>query len=102
MVIGFKGSSLFDPRLSDALLYGDLDILFGAEITLGGLDGRVPEQKLDLFQAAAILPAQLGAGAPGCVTPQEANWSRFNSSWVTCPYKRRNFTSVVSSASVRR
>jgi hypothetical protein len=47
---------------SEVVVYGDLDILFGAQITLGGLDGRVPEQKLDLLQIAAVLAAELGAG----------------------------------------
>jgi hypothetical protein len=55
---------------SEVVVYGDLDILFGAEITLGGLDGRVPEQKLDLFQAVAILPAELGPGAAQIVRPE--------------------------------
>ena len=55
---------------SEVVVYCDLDILFRAEITLGGLDGRVPEQKLDLFQAAAILPAELGAGAAQVVRPE--------------------------------
>jgi hypothetical protein len=58
---------------SEVVVYGDLDILFGAQITLGGLDGRVPEQKLDLLQIPAILPTQFGAGAAevvGAVAPR--------------------------------
>ena len=52
------------------VVYGDLDILFGAQITLGGLDGRVPEQKLDLLQIAAVLPAELGAGTAQVVSAE--------------------------------
>ena len=48
---------------SQIVVHRDLDILFGTEISLGGLDGRVPQQKLDLFQIPAILAAELGAGA---------------------------------------
>ena len=38
---------------SQIVVHRDLDILFGTEISLGGLDGRVPQQKLDLFQIPA-------------------------------------------------
>jgi hypothetical protein len=34
----------------------------GAQIPLGGLDRRMPQQKLDPLQVSAVLPAQLGAG----------------------------------------
>jgi hypothetical protein len=59
---------------SQVVVHRDLDILFGAERTLGGLDGRVPEQELDLFQIPSVLPAELGAGAaqvwaPKCSIP---------------------------------
>ena len=48
------------PRLSLTAIY---IILLRSQIALGGLDREVPEQKLDLLQIPAILPAQLGAGA---------------------------------------
>jgi len=44
------------------VVHRDFDILFGAEIAFGGLDRRVAEQELDLFQIPAILAAELGAG----------------------------------------
>jgi hypothetical protein len=36
--------------------------LLGAEIPLRRLDRAMPQQKLDLLQVAARLPAELGAG----------------------------------------
>jgi hypothetical protein len=42
------------------VVYGDLDILFGAKITFGGLDGGVSQEELDLLQIPAILPTQFG------------------------------------------
>jgi hypothetical protein len=45
---------------SQIVVYRNLYILFGAQITLGGLDGRVPEQEFDLLQIPSILPAELG------------------------------------------
>ncbi|MDX6461747.1 MAG: hypothetical protein QOE55_5444 [Acidobacteriaceae bacterium] len=52
------------------VVYGDLDILFGAKITLGGLDGGVSQEELDLLEIPAILPAQLGAGTAQVVAPK--------------------------------
>ena len=48
----------------DRVIHSDSDLLFRPEIPLGGLDGRVPEQELDLLEIAARLAAELGAGAP--------------------------------------
>jgi hypothetical protein len=48
---------------SQVVIHCHLDILLGAQIALRGLDGRVPQQELDLLQIPTILPAQLGAGA---------------------------------------
>jgi hypothetical protein len=47
---------------SQVIVDRDLDILFGAQIAFGGLDGGVAEQELDLFQIPAVLPAELDAG----------------------------------------
>jgi hypothetical protein len=38
---------------SDTVIYGRCDPLGAAEVTLGGLHGNVPEQKLNLLQFAA-------------------------------------------------
>ena len=43
---------------------GDGDLLLGPQVALGRLDGRVPQQKLDLLEVPAILPAEPGAGPP--------------------------------------
>ena len=48
---------------SQIIVHCDLYILLGAKITFCRLDGRVPEQELDLLQVAAVLPAEPGAGA---------------------------------------
>jgi len=48
---------------SQVIVHRDLDILLGAQIPLGRLDRRVPEQEFDLLQIAATLAAELGAGA---------------------------------------
>jgi hypothetical protein len=34
---------------SEVVVYGDLDILFGAQIPFGGLDGGVSQQELNLL-----------------------------------------------------
>jgi hypothetical protein len=47
----------------DAVIDGLDEILFGAEVAFGGLDGGMTEEQLNLFQFPARLPAQLGAGA---------------------------------------
>src|SRR5258708_4981155 len=39
------------------------DMLLRAQMPLGRLVHRVPEQELDLLEIAAVLPAELGAGA---------------------------------------
>jgi hypothetical protein len=44
------------------VVHRDLNILIGAQIPLGGLDGGVTEQEFDLLQIPAILAAQFGAG----------------------------------------
>jgi hypothetical protein len=46
---------------SKVVVHRDLDILLGAQIALRGLDGRVPQQELDLLQVAAVLPTQFRA-----------------------------------------
>src|ERR1700722_12480667 len=51
------------PLQSKVVVHRDLDILLGAQIALRGLDGRVPQQELDLLQVAAVLPTQFRAGA---------------------------------------
>ena len=52
----------------DAYLHPVIDgldeILFGAEVAFGSLDGGVAEQQLDLLQFPARLAAQFGAGSP--------------------------------------
>jgi hypothetical protein len=55
------------PSLSGSeaqiIVHSDLNVLLGAEITLGSLDRGVAEEEFDLLQIAAVLPTQLGAGA---------------------------------------
>lgn len=43
------------------------EILFAAEIVFRGLDGCVPQQKLDLLQFSAAIMAQLRTGSPQIV-----------------------------------
>jgi hypothetical protein len=43
----------------EVVVYRDLDLLLGAEVAFGGLDGGVAEQELDLFQVSAALSAKL-------------------------------------------
>jgi len=40
------------------------EILFAAEIALGGLDGCMPKQELNLFKLTAAVMAQLRTGSP--------------------------------------
>ena len=55
---------------SEIVVYGDLDILLGAQIAFGRLDRRVPQQELDLFEIPAVLPTQLGAGTTQIVAAE--------------------------------
>jgi hypothetical protein len=41
------------------VVYGDFDLLLGAEVAFRGLDGGVAEQELDLFDISAVLAAEL-------------------------------------------
>jgi hypothetical protein len=50
------------PLKSEVVVHGHSDLLVGAQIPFGGLDGGVAEQELDLLQIAAILPTQLCTG----------------------------------------
>jgi hypothetical protein len=52
----------FDSK-HQIIVHSDLDILLGVQIPFGGLDGRVPEQKLDLLEIPAALAAEFGTGA---------------------------------------
>ena len=65
---------------SEVVVYGDLDILLGAQVPLRCLDGGVPKQKLDLLEIAAVLAAELGAGAAEVVGAEVLD-SRFV--WMT-------------------
>lgn len=51
----------------DAVVDGVSESLFGYEVAFGGLDERMFEQELHLFQVAADFCAQPGAGAPEVV-----------------------------------
>ena len=44
---------------TDCIIHSNGDLLLGTEIAFGGLDGRVPEEELDLLEIAAGLPAEL-------------------------------------------
>ena len=54
----------------DAIVDGLDEILFGAEVPFGGLDGGVTEQQLDLLQIPARLPAQFRTRSPQIVRRQ--------------------------------
>jgi hypothetical protein len=49
---------------ADPVIHRPTNPLFTAEVTLGGLDGNVAEEELNLFQLPAGNMAQLGARAP--------------------------------------
>ena len=50
------------PLESKVVVHRDLDILIGAQIALGGLDGGVAQEELDLLEIPAVLASELGAG----------------------------------------
>ena len=52
------------PSQAEVVIDGDGDLLLGPQVALGHLDGRVPQQKLDMLEVPAILPAEPGAGPP--------------------------------------
>jgi hypothetical protein len=55
----FKNRSLPSLLQSEFVVDGDLDILLRSQVPFRHLDGRVPEQELDLLEIAATLAAQL-------------------------------------------
>ena len=48
----------------DPIVHGVRYVLLASEVFFRGLDGRMPQQKLYLFEIAAGLPAQFRACAP--------------------------------------
>jgi hypothetical protein len=60
------------PQLSqpEIVVHRDLNILLRPQVTFSRLDGRVPEQELDLLEIPAILPAQLGASPTEVVSAE--------------------------------
>src|SRR5271156_1351144 len=58
---------LSEPKI---VIHGHDDLLLGAEVTLGRLDRRMPQQKFNLFEVAARLPAELGACPAEVVGPE--------------------------------
>jgi hypothetical protein len=55
------------------IVHRNLDILFGAQIPLGGLDRRMPEQELDLLEVAPVLAAQFRASPAEVVGAEVLN-----------------------------
>ena len=49
------------PLESKVVVHRDLDILLRPQIAFSGLDGGVPQQKLDLLQIPAVFAAQFRA-----------------------------------------
>jgi hypothetical protein len=54
----------------DPIVHGVRYVLLASEVFFRGLDGRMPQQKLYLFEIAAGLPAQFRARAPQIVGRQ--------------------------------
>ena len=52
-----------DPLQTEAVVDSYSDFLLRPEVTLGRLDGAVPEEELDLLQVSACFAAELCAGA---------------------------------------
>jgi len=59
------------PSEPEIVIHSHDDLLLGAQVAFGRLDGGVPQQKLDLFEVAARLPTELRAG-PAQVMGAEA------------------------------
>ena len=63
----------FSGLETQVVVYSDSDLLLRPKIPFRGLDRGVPKQKLDLFEIAASLPAQLGAGPAEVMSPKAFN-----------------------------
>ena len=48
----------------DPIIDGDGEFLLSAEVALGGLDGSVTQQQLDLFEVPTGFAAQFRTGVP--------------------------------------
>ena len=53
---------------SNAVVDRDSDILLTSQVSLGGLDGRVSQEELDLLKIPAGFAAEFGAGAAKVVS----------------------------------
>lgn|GEM_PF-4800685 len=49
---------------TEAIVHGNCNLLLRSQVALRGLNRRVSQQKLDLLQIPATLPAELRAGTP--------------------------------------
>lgn len=58
---------------SDTIIHGRCDALGAAELALGGLNGNVPEYKVNLLQLASRLGAEPGAASTKIVRCQLAD-----------------------------
>jgi hypothetical protein len=75
------------PLQPQVVVYGDLDILLGPEITFGGLDRGVAEQEFDLLQIPAILAAEL-MGWSAAFSPLQLGYKRWTEEVFPCKYAR--------------
>jgi hypothetical protein len=58
---------------ANAVVDGSTNPLFAAQVSLGSLDGNMPEKELNLFQFSAGCMAQFGARAPQIMRRQLCN-----------------------------
>ena len=61
---GHDLSSLTRDRDLEAIINRVMQLLFAPDVSLRRLDGGVPKQKPNLFEFAAAIMAESGAGAP--------------------------------------
>ena len=69
--------SIFHLSKPQVVVDGDGNLLLGAKVAFGGLDGGVAEQELDLFEVSAVLAAEFRAGATQIVGPETLDTDGF-------------------------
>ena len=85
--MGFPVRGVFHSRPGHSqpqvVVDGDGNLLLGAEVTFGRLDGGVTEQELDLFEVSTVLAAEFRAGAAQVVSAKTLDSDGFRGGSTT-------------------
>jgi hypothetical protein len=75
------------PLQSQVIVHRDLNVLLGAQITLGSLDRGMAEEEFDLLQITTALAAEL-MGWSAAFSPLQLGYKRWTEEVFPCKYAR--------------